>query len=349
MPTRRSYLHAGYLLVVPLVVALVVGATGPAHCHPPRPQGDDDGVAVDLLDRATAAAESTGYRAVQDVTTWLDGRRVTQRMTIHHVPGRGTYVSHDGRPGVLSPDRLDTSSSRLLLGILTSTYQVFSAGRASVAGRAADVVGVHGPHGRVVARYWLDHGSGIILRRDVFDAAGRRSGSSVLSEVTLDAPGQQAPAATPAPHVRPGRVVPLSRIGRLRADGWIVPTQLAGVLSLYDARARGTGPATVLHLSYSDGISTLSVFEQRGHLDESRVDNWDRSHVGGRTVYIRDTVPRQLMWSGSATVFTVVADAPDTTVDDSVRALPHAQDSGPGLWDRLLRGFGRIVSWCNPF
>lgn len=330
-------------------MALVLVAAVPGHCRPARPAGDDDGTAVDLLAGATGAAGTTGYRAVQDLTTWTAGRRVSQQMSIHHVPGRGTYVSRHGRPGVLSPDRLDAGSSELLLGILTATYQVFLAGRASVAGRTADVVGVRRPHGEVVARYWLDHGSGIILRRDVFDAGGRQAGSSVLRDVVLDEVRRHPPATAEAPSVRLGRVVPLDRLGRLRADGWTVPTRLAGMLSLYDARVSGTGAATVLHLSYSDGVSTLSVFEQRGHLDGSRVDDWDRSRLGGRTVYVRDTVPRQLMWSDSATVFTVVADAPDTVVNDSVRALPHARESGPGFWDRLLRGFGRIVSWCNPF
>lgn len=349
MTTRILRARGGYLFAVPLVAALVLVAAAPGQCRPARPAGDDDVTAVDLLARATRAARTTGYRAAQGITTWLDGRRITQRMTIHHVPGRGTYVSRHGRPGVLSPDRLDAGSSQLLLGILTATYRVVGAGRGEVAGRRADLVAVRAPHGGVVARYWLDHTSGIILRRDVFDATGRPASSSVLRDVLLDPAGRRVPAAAHPPSVRLGRVVPIDRLGRLQAAGWTVPVQLAGELSLYDARVTGTGPGTTLHLFYSDGISTLSLFEQRGHLDESRVDDWDRSRLGGRTVYIRDTVPRELMWSGSATVFTIVADAPDTTVDDTVRALPHAPASGPGFWDRLLRGFDRIVSWCNPF
>ncbi|MBO0827378.1 MAG: hypothetical protein J2P24_06310, partial [Streptosporangiales bacterium] len=174
-------------MAVPLVVALVLVTATPAHCRPARPPGDDDGPAVDLLQRATGAAEGTSYRGVQDVTTWLDGRRVSQRLTVHHVPGRGTYVSEHGRPGVLSPDRLDAGSSRVLLGILTATYRVFRAGRATVAGRPADVVGVRRPGGAVVARYWLDHASGIVLRRAVFDAAGAPASDSVLRAVAMDA------------------------------------------------------------------------------------------------------------------------------------------------------------------
>lgn len=347
--TRTSFRHGVHLLVVPLVLALVLVAAAPAHGRPARPAGDDDGTAVDLLDRATDAAGTTGYHGVQEVTTWLGGKRVAQVMTIHHVPGRGTYVSEHGHAGVLSPRRVDAGSSALLLGILTATYRVTRAGRARVAGRTADVVGVRDRKGDVIARYWLDHGSGIILRRDVFDARGRPASSSVLRDVVLDPVRTDPSAAIAARSVQLGRVVPLDRLGRLHADGWTVPAQLAGVLSLYDARVTGTGAATVLHLSYSDGVSTLSVFEQRGRLDEGRVDNWDRSRLAGRTVYVRDTVPRQIMWSASDTVFTIVADAPDTTVDDSVRALPHAQQPAPGFWGRLARGFGRIVSWCNPF
>jgi hypothetical protein len=47
-------------------------------------------------------------------------------------------------------------------------------------------------------------------------------------------------------------------------------------------------------------------------------------------------------------VYTVVADAPERTVDQVVAALPHrpADDDTLG---RLGRGLDRVASWFNPF
>ena len=60
------------------------------------------------------------------------------------------------------------------------------------------------------------------------------------------------------------------------------------------------------------------------------------------------SVPRRVVWSAGGTVYTVVADAPERTVDAVVAALPHgAADDDP--LGRLGRGLDRVASWFNPF
>ena len=54
-----------------------------------------------------------------------------------------------------------------------------------------------------------------------------------------------------------------------------------------------------------------------------------------------------LAWSADGYVYTVISDAPASTVAQAVRRLPH--DSPPGFWDRIGRGLHRIMSWANPF
>jgi sigma-E factor negative regulatory protein RseB len=46
-------------------------------------------------------------------------------------------------------------------------------------------------------------------------------------------------------------------------------------------------------------------------------------------------------------VYTLIADAPASTVSEVVAGLPH-QDQ-PGFWVRMARGFRRLASWANPF
>lgn len=338
-------------LAVPLAVVFALVLTTPCHAAPTPTQvrGDDETAAVDLLSRAMRVAKATAYRGVQKVHAWTGGQECVQTLQITNVPGQGTYVrtgKGDATVANAQPDGGTTSSQ---LNLLTDNYRVLRAGMAKVAGRWAQVVDAKATT-RVKARYWLDRSTGLMLRREVYDGDGQLTRRSWFTNIDFDATApadvaRRQAAAAPPSGTGPG-VLPLRDAARLRKDGWTVPATLHDGYALYDLRTTGAGNA--LHLSYSDGISAVSVFEQRGHLDESRLTGWHQATVGGRTVYVRDTVPRQLMWAGPGTVFTVVADAPDEAVDSTVRALPEAADH-PGIWSRIVRGLSRIVSWCNPF
>ena len=339
-------------LAVPLAVALALVLTAPAHATQAAPAADDEAAAVDLLTRAMRVAKTTAYRGVQKVQAWTGGRECTQTLEVSNLPGRGTYVrAEDG--GSLANAEPDGSTTRPRLRLLTDNYTVLRAGVAKVAGRWAHIVDAKAAT-HVQARYWLDRATGLMLRREVFDGDGRLARRSWFSSVSFDAaPAVQrhnagAPPTPSSAGAGGHQVIPLRKAGELREGGWTVPGSLPHGYRLYDLRTTGAGEGKALHLSYSNGISVVSVFEQRGHLDESGMSGWHHAEVGGRTVYVRGTVPRQLMWVGPGTVFTVVADAPDEAVDDTVRALPGAQQQ-PGLWSRFVRGLSRIVSWCNPF
>ena len=102
----------------------------------------------------------------------------------------------------------------------------------------------------------------------------------------------------------------------------------------------------MLDLGYSDGLSVISVFEQRGQLPAS-LAGWRKTTVAGHPIFVAEPDQRSLTWSGRGMVYTVVADAPTQTVDAVVGALPH--DKPPGFWNRMTRGMIRLASWVNPF
>ena len=104
----------------------------------------------------------------------------------------------------------------------------------------------------------------------------------------------------------------------------------------------------MVHLAYSDGLATVSVFEQRGRLDDAGLDGFRQVRLGGGTVHVRDGVPAQLVWMSDDTVFTVVTDAPDETVAAVVAALPMPEPADTGLMARLGRGFSRAAAWFAP-
>jgi sigma-E factor negative regulatory protein RseB len=132
----------------------------------------------------------------------------------------------------------------------------------------------------------------------------------------------------------------------LRARGWLVPSQLPGGLSLYTGAETEASTGTVLDLGYSDGLSVVSLFEQRGAL-AARLAGWRKTTVAGRVVFVAEPDQRSMTWASRGMVYTLMADAPTQTVDAVVAALPH--DSPAGFWKRMSRGLVRLASWANPF
>ncbi len=101
----------------------------------------------------------------------------------------------------------------------------------------------------------------------------------------------------------------------------------------------------MIDLDYSDGLSLVSIFLQRGQLSGA-LPGWREIALRGRVVYCTDPDLRSLAWSAHGFVYTVIAEAPPTTVDQVVDTLPH--DSGPGFWGRIAHGLRRLASHGQP-
>jgi len=118
---------------------------------------------------------------------------------------------------------------------------------------------------------------------------------------------------------------------------------------LFEARLHDTGATPVLQLSYSDGLSTLSLFVQRGWLDGDPAGT-ARSLDGG-TVWVEQGAPERVVWSGGEFTWTLVSDAASETVTEAVTALPHQLSvvDDDGVPERVWRGMARVGGWLNPF
>jgi sigma-E factor negative regulatory protein RseB len=286
-----------------------------------------------------------------------------------HPPGTPVFEGRpDGRAAAEPPAAVD---------LLERSYDAVLVGRAVVIGRAADVVEVRRADGSTAARLWLDHRSGLTLRRDVLDPSGAAVRTSRFVELTIAATAPPAaapsgpvvsrtapslPVPSPPAGFAPGSAPPLraayparwsppfgpAAIARLRRAGWPIPAALPHGLVLTSARRTvGDGPPA-LHLRYTDGLATVSLFTERGSLDASRLGTWQAAEVGGRRVRVRPGLPQQVVWAGPGVVYTMVADAPTLTVAAVVAALPAARPTGGGVFGRLARGLDRMASWLNP-
>src|SRR5436189_105568 len=77
------------------------------------------------------------------------------------------------------------------------------------------------------------------------------------------------------------------QLARLRASGWPLPGPLPANLTLIGAKEANTPSGPVVDLDYSDGLSVVSIFVQRGYLPDS-LDGWSQVALEGHKVYASD-------------------------------------------------------------
>ena len=320
----------------------------------------------------TRWSNGDGTVLVSDIWHASGGQTVTRTLDAGASSGSQLYQSSDtdgqapeGVFGVTAP----------LLGLLEKHYVVVYAGAGSADDRTAQVVEAWRSDGSIAARFWLDDETKLPLERQVFDSASRVISQDVFIDVRFadsasdpndpnDAADGAAGGGTAndAADGAAGTVNsdaisaapqgpwtdPLSRteLLSLRARGWQVPAQLPGGLQLFTGAETEASTGTVLDLGYSDGLSVISVFEQRGNL-AAKLDGWRKTTVDGHQIFVAEPDQRSLTWSSRGMVYTVMVDAPADTVTAVVGVLPH--DKPAGFWKRMSRGMVRLASWVNPF
>ena len=321
-----------------------------------------------LLSAAATACRRVSYQGVQ-LSEWHDPDGTwTSVVNIWHRRDRQTLIQAmavpagqatqplQARHAVAGPDA-DTgdagqrapegvmSMTPQLVALLAANYRVALGDPGWVAGRPAQEVVLYRRGGAVAARFWLDSATKLPLRRETFDTRGRLVTEDVFVSLTLGIPaGTGLPATGTMPSSTP---LASAQLLRLRAAGWPLPGRLPGNLTLVQADQTKTPGGPVVDLAYSDGLSVISLFLQRGHLPPT-MSGWSEVAVRGQQVYAADPDQRSVAWSARGFVYTMIADAPDQTVDQVVLALPHNGKPG-GFLGRMDRGLRRLASWLNPF
>ena len=335
------------LLVVAVAVLLALpgptsGVTGRLSASVPERD------AVEALRRAAAAPAVVGYRGVQLVATWDGTVTTTYLVDVDHVPGRGSTVSvrptADGGDGPSRerqwlPDSVDDGA----LALLDRSYVLRLAGAAAPVGRPAAVVEAGRPDGRPAARFWVDRATGLVLRREVYDRHGRLVRTSAFLEIRIERPdGRRARLPEQRGPTGPAAAAPDEQA--LRRAGWWCPRGPVAGLQLVDAREVDVDDGPALHLTYSDGLSRVSVFEQRGRLGAGGLPGF---RPAGDGTWVSEAPPRRVVWASDGLVYTAVADGPAPVLADVTAAFPGPSEDG--AIRRVERGMTRVGSWFNPF
>jgi sigma-E factor negative regulatory protein RseB len=340
------------LLLMAGAGTLLAGLPATAAVHADNAVGATVGEAraLQLLSAASRAARTRVYSGTQYVSTWRADTASSSVADVEHTSdGRSLISVHPTAGGVVdSTVTLTTDLDARLVGLLAQHYDLSVAQDVTCNGRAAHVVEAtrQGAPGQVAGRFWIDAASALVLRREVFDRAGRLVRSSAFANIDVE--GTSIPSVEAATASTADRLSS-DALDRLRADGWQIPATLPGELELFDARLRTHEGERVLHLSYSDGLSTLSLFAQRGRLGTAPMAGFIKQKLGRAAIWVRPSSPERVVWGGGGRVFTLLSDAPPDAVNAVVTTLPHEKLPKTGILARLQRGLARLGSWLNPF
>lgn len=308
---------------------------------------------LQLMSAATAACRNASYRGEQMVVWWGSNGATAYTIQVWHQAGKPEIAFGTNDVDLPSGTRTGAAShvtagvlsmSARTLSLLRDNYLIQFAGTGSASGRSANLVVIRRRNGTLAARYWLDQATGLPLRREIFDGSGHLVNEGAFIDLHLgDAEVGEVP--TPKAPAWQSQTTTAGLAG-LRKQHWPIPSSLLGGMYLVALTHTATKAGVVVDASYSDGLSVVSVFLQRGRLPR-KMPGWQRQVVKGDQVYVSTPGQRSVAWAAEGFVYTVIADAPPATVSRIVAGLPH--DQHEGFWQRVGRGLKRIVTWADPF
>jgi sigma-E factor negative regulatory protein RseB len=312
-----------------------------------------------LLQEAAKSGAVTSYQGVETISDTATGTTATVVAKVWHSGGvtvtqtSGATALNDGQPYVsYDGDNHDPEGvfglTTTLVGLLAKNYVPVYEGQGTAVGRQALLVGVRRADGSLAAEFWLDKQTKLPLQRDVYDTQAHLVSDDKFVQVSfgqLAAPaaGSYSAAQAGSPTWNAAQA-PVTYLKKLDSAGWRVPVSLPGNLDLYAAAETSTTAGqVVVDLGFSDGLSEVSLFVQRGTLPTA-MPGWQLARIGRHTAY---TDGHEVTLSAQGYVYTLVSDAPAPVVDDAVAALPR--QTAPGVLGRIGRGFARLATLADPF
>ena len=299
------------------------------------------------MQRAADAAHSVSYSGRQSFLAFRNGGAIVAQVDVDARAGQGSQVMvnnqtgqqlHKGfTPALISSRVVDDE----LLDLLERNYRLSGTRGSRVAVAPRRWSRLRGDSHSVAARWWIDDATGIVLWQETYDRSGSADLSFGFTSVSVSRGHsilQHLPPRLAVP--RTSTSLTISSAGKLSASGWSCFRHLAG-LSLVRIRSDRAGDPDTVHLVYSDGLSTVSVFQQRGQLTMvPKRSDWDDA-LGA---HVRRGASGVATWQSGETVFTVVTDGSPDLLAEAVRSLPHDRATTQTTLDRIKAGWARILA-----
>ena len=332
---------------------LLDASAGSTAVRPPagdRAQPLDQAAAARLLQRAASAAATVSYTGVQTVRAERAGEDVSATVRVTARAGEARFTRLLGadqrRIGadLVTPTVATRFNDSDVVARIANRWVLSGWTGATVAGRSAHLVEARhssAPAGsRPAARWWLDTGTGLLLGQEAYDPTGAPTLTAGFTsvrigrqpEVAAHLPPRPSPPATTAS-------LTLGQRGTLQRSGWVCAAEVSG-LDLVRLRTDHPDNPDMLHLVYTDGVTTLSLIEQRGRLAAAPAGSTWNPQLGA---WVREGTPTVASWQSGPVVLTVATDAQADRLAAVLGALPHDPPGDRTTMERVRAGWARIL------
>lgn len=323
-----------------------------------------DDATLALLDRAVAAAASVPMRGQLTVASFgLGGPQITTVEVARRADGRlratrqgawelgrdddGSYL-RSPRTGTLlklgGVERRSFDRERFL-----TNYRLDDGGTIELdTGPARTLLVTAHRDGVVREVLHVDDATGLVVRRETFEDDGAPVRVVAYTEVEVD--DSVRARSRLASEGLELETVALSPVERQSLVDRGVPAEAAlpGGFELVDAAEVESVTVPTVHLVYSDGLYTLSVYVQLGRLATAATEDAVALSLpdGGAVWRWPGSEPRRVVWSGDGLTFTALTDAPTSTLLLAVGGLPN--EPAPSTLARVARGLSRAADHLLP-
>jgi hypothetical protein len=312
--------------VIPAMAVVAFTVAIAAAPHAARADGDNP------LDRARRVAENLNYTGHMDVR-WVDQWGTPQQISFQVWGGDGVLqlgeddrtrlAATGGERWLYENGQWDLVASPGMLGQGPSAakkYRFVAVDGKQVAGRVTNGFGLVSG-GVTRERLYFDDGSGMLLAREQLDDQGSVLRSASFSQIAFGVRGPRPPVAS-----TDARPKTLAKPG----SQYEAPNELTGGYERVEILRRPTAVQVV----YSDGVHSLSVFEQPGRLDRKALPGQGRPVGLGRQAALQLAWPggQIVVWQGGAMTYTVVGDGDADDVLAAARSVPSPR---PSTWQRV--------------
>lgn len=347
----------------------LLGALGLPPGPPARAQPDAGESPLAWLRSAAEAPRRTSYAGTKTVTVWAGAVQASQVRVYHAAPDRtrleypaaGTQPARivviTGRAAVEfiparneiirrpAPAADEEGLTRGVLPRILENYDVLFDGAEEVAGRPTRIIDVRGRlPGRPRLRIWVDDGTRLILRFERYGPGGALREASAFLSIEVNPPlSADLFTLAPPPGVRvqtrpPGGRLTLEQIAQRVGFTPRLPGYLPAGYRRAGSRVttiRGTLAAV---FAFSDGVSTLTLFESRGPQGSPRGGRPVRIGAADGTMIPRG-VATLLHWNAGGISFTLVGDLPQDELIRVGASVPQPRASRvPAAWAAQVAG-----------
>ena len=322
-----------------LPLTLVVLVALPWAVSPFTSQAAEKGssTAAQLVEQMRDAPLTYDFEGVVELQ-WRDGKKMQRAtVTVRGVDGSIEVESAESRVvdygattyvlGKSGWTSVGVTATPANLPSADHAWTLTSRTGSEIAGRPTTTVLASRSATGVVQKLAIDTQTHLLLERQVLDD-GRLERSLKFTSLTVGAgpsvakaEGSKSTASTSVP------------------EGFRAPRDPGGGYVLVASRLQHGG----VELSYSDGLFTVSIHQQRGALD------WDSLPAGGTTFEIAGHQARHytepgddvIVWERDGVVYTCVTDAPTGVIDSMIAGLsPSGRSTVEKAVDFVLGPFG---------